>query len=131
LIFLNLNYSIEKRIIGGWRTYHGIENNCKSTQLWSLDKKKILFETLVTHLILYGCEFCESSRKIEKIQNDFLTYNLKIKGNVPYPILLLEASLSPIERMTMTRYQMYKNKLNNMEDKTLSKIASKLSHNHH
>ena len=33
--------------------------------------------------------------------------------------------------MAMARYLMYKNKLNNMEDKRLPKIASKLSHNHH
>jgi hypothetical protein len=46
----------------------------------------------------------------------FITYNLKIKGNTPYPILLIETSLSPIESMAMTRYLMYKNKLNNMED---------------
>jgi hypothetical protein len=31
----------------------------------------------------------------------------------------------------MTRYLMYKNKLNNTEDKRLPKIASKSSHNHH
>jgi hypothetical protein len=31
----------------------------------------------------------------------------------------------------MTRYLMYKNKLNNMEDKRLLKIASKSSHDHH
>ena len=49
---------------------------------------------------------------------------------MPHPILLLEESLSPIESMTMTRYPMYKNKLNNMEDKRLPKIASKSSHNH-
>jgi hypothetical protein len=46
---------------------------------------KLLFETLVTHVILYGCEVwgCsisrESWRKIEKIQKNFITYNLKIK----------------------------------------------------
>jgi hypothetical protein len=45
---------------------------------------------------------------------------------MPYPILLLERSLSPIESMTMTRYLMYKNKLKNMEDKRLPKISSKL-----
>jgi hypothetical protein len=96
-------YSIEKRIIVGWKAYYGIENNCKSADLWSWDKKKLLFETLVTHVIHYGCEFwgCsisrESWRKIEQIQ----------------------------------KYLMYKNKLNNMEDKRLPKIASKSSHNHH
>jgi hypothetical protein len=133
---LNWNYSIEKRINGGWKAYYGLENNCKSTDLWIWDKKKILFETLVTPVILYGCKVwgCnisrESWRKIEQIQKNFITYNLKIKGNTPYPILLTEASLSPIESMTMTRYLMYKNKLNNMEDKRLPKIASNSSQNH-
>jgi hypothetical protein len=53
---LNWNYSIEKRIIGGWKAYYGLENNCKSSDLWSWDKKKLLFETLVTPVILYRCE---------------------------------------------------------------------------
>jgi hypothetical protein len=53
---LNWNYIIKKRIIGGWKAYYGLENNCKSTNLWSWDKKKLLFETLVTLVILYGCE---------------------------------------------------------------------------
>jgi hypothetical protein len=75
-----------------------------------------------------GCSiFGESWRKIEKIQNNFIIYNFKIKGNKSYPILLLETSLSPIESMAMTRYLMYMNKLNNMEDKRLPKIASKSS----
>jgi hypothetical protein len=134
---LNWNYSIEKRIIGGWKTYYGIQKYCKSVDLWSWDKKKLFFETLVTPIIIYGYEvlgcsiFRESWRKIEQIQKNFITYNLKIKENTPYPILLLEASLSPIESMAMTRYLMYKNKLNNMEEKRLPKIDSKLSHNHH
>jgi hypothetical protein len=48
--------------------------------LWLWDKKKLLFETLVTPVILYGCEVwgCnisrESWRKIEQIQKVF--YNL-------------------------------------------------------
>jgi hypothetical protein len=114
---LNWNYSIEKRIIGGWKAYYGLEKNCKSAEIWSWDKKKLLFETLVTPVILYGCEVwgCsisrESWRKIEKIQKNFITYNLKIKGNTPYLILLVETILSPIESMAMTRYLMYKNKL--------------------
>jgi hypothetical protein len=68
---LNWNYSIEKRIIGGWKSYYGLEKNCKSVDLWSWDKKKLLF--LVSHVILYGCEVwvcsisCESWRKIGQI----------------------------------------------------------------
>ena len=30
---LNWNYSIEKRIIGGWKSYYGLENNCNSIYL--------------------------------------------------------------------------------------------------
>ena len=29
----NWNYSIEKRINGGWKAYFGLENNCKATNL--------------------------------------------------------------------------------------------------
>jgi hypothetical protein len=53
---INWNYSIEKRIIGGCKAYYGLENNCKSVDLWSWDKNKVLFETHVTPTILYGCE---------------------------------------------------------------------------
>ena len=117
-------------IIGGWKAYYGLENNCKSFDLWISDKKKLLFETLVTPIILYGCKFwgCsishESRRKIEKIQKNFIAYNFKIKGNTPYHILLLEKILCPIESMAMNRYLMYMNKLNNMEDERLPKISS-------
>ena len=61
-------------------------------------KKKLLFETSIIVVTLYGCEVWgqnisrESWRKIEKIQN-----NLIIKRNMPYSILLIEASISPLE----------------------------------
>ena len=80
---LNYNYSIKKRMNGGWKAYFGLENNCKEANLVVWDKKKLLFETLVIPVILYGCEVwgCsisrESSRKIEKIQKSFITYNHK------------------------------------------------------
>ena len=92
------------------------------------DKKKLLFETLVAPVILYGCEVwgCsisrESWRKIKQIQKHFITYNLKIKSNTPYPILLIEVGLSPIENMAMTRYLMYKHKINNVGNTRLPKI---------
>ena len=53
---LNWNYRIEKRINGGWKAYFGLENKCKSTNLVMWDKKKDLSKTLVTLVILYGCE---------------------------------------------------------------------------
>ena len=34
---LNWNYSNEKRINGRWKTYFGIENNCKSIDFWLWD----------------------------------------------------------------------------------------------
>jgi hypothetical protein len=53
---LNWNYIIEKRTNGWCKYYYGLENNCKSMDLWLWDKKKFLFHTLVTLIILYGCE---------------------------------------------------------------------------
>ena len=95
--------------------------------MWN--KKKFLFETLVTPVILYGCEVwgCsisrESWRKIDQIQKRFITYNLKIKRNTPYPILLIEVGLSPIESLAMTRLLLYKHKINKMGDHRLPKIT--------
>jgi len=69
---LKSNYRIDKIINGGWKAYFGLENNCREENLIMWDKKKLLFETLVTPIILYGCEVwgCsisrESWRKIEQ-----------------------------------------------------------------
>ena len=43
-------------INGGWKAYFGVENNLKLVDLGSWDTKKLLFETLVTPVILYGYE---------------------------------------------------------------------------
>lgn len=85
---LNWNYNIEKRINGGWKTYFGFEDNHGLVALWLREKKKLLFETLVTLVILYKCEVwgCNISgelwRKIEQIHKHFL-YNLKLKAIRP------------------------------------------------
>ena len=120
---------------GGWKAYFGLENNCKSANLVMWDKKKFIFETLVIHVILYGCEVwrCNISRKswrkIEQIQKQFITYNLKRKSNTPYHILLIEVGLSHIERIAMTRYLMYNHKINNMGNERLPKIDLNSSKN--
>ena len=97
------------------------------------DKKKFLFETLVTPVILYGCEVwgCsisrESWRNIEQIQKHFIAYNLKIKSNTPYPIILIEVGISHIESLAMARLLLYKHKLNSIGDHKLPNIALNLS----
>jgi hypothetical protein len=68
--------------------------------------------------------------KYEQIKKSFITYNLKIKGNTPYHILLIEVSISTIERTTITKYLMYKKKIKNIVDKRLPTIASNSSQNH-
>ena len=99
------------------------------------DKKKFPFETRVFLLIFYGCEVwgCsisrESWRKIEQFQKQFITYNLKIKNNMLYLILLIEVDLSFIESIVMTRYLMYKHKINNMGNESIPKIALNSSQN--
>ena len=104
--------------------------------LWYWDKKNLLFETLVTPVILYGCEvwgcsICrESWRKIEQVHKRFITYNLKIKSNTPYHILLIEVGISPIESLAMTRLMLYKHKINNMGDYKVPKPALNSSKNH-
>ena len=94
---------------------------CKSTILLLWDKSKFLFETLIIPIIFYDCEVLgynisrESQKKIEQIYKCFITYNLKIKSNSPYPILLLSKSIN------MTRYLM-KYMINNMEATNFLKL---------
>ena len=78
----------------------------------------------------WGCNISrESWRKIEQIQKRFITYNLKIKSNTPYPMLLIEVGFHPIESMAMIMYLMYKHKINNMGNERLPKIALNSSQN--
>lgn len=102
-----------------------------------IEQQKFLFETLVTHVILYGCEVWgfnisrESQRNIEQIQKRFIcSYNLKIKSNTPYTNLLIEVGISPIESLPMIMLLRYKHKLNNIGDYRLPKIALSSSQNH-
>ena len=100
----------------------------KLVNLVMWDKNKFLFETLITLVLMYGCEFLgcilsrETWRRIEQIQKHFITYNLKIKINMMYHILLTEVCLSPIKSMAMvmTRY---------MGNERLPKIALNSSQN--
>ena len=65
------------------------------------------------------------------IQKQFITYNLKIKGNASYPILPIEDGLPPIESMAMFKYLMYIKNTYNVEAKRLTKVSSKPSQNPH
>jgi hypothetical protein len=40
---LNWNYSVEKRINGGWKYYYVIKNNCKLANIWIWNKKNSYF----------------------------------------------------------------------------------------
>ena len=65
------------------------------------------------------------------IHKKFITYNLEIKGNTPYHILLIEVDFPTIESTTMFKYLMYKKKLYNTESKRIPKIASNFSKKPH
>jgi hypothetical protein len=42
--------------MGGWKSYYGFENNCKSTEFLFSERKMVIFYTLVTLVIFNGCE---------------------------------------------------------------------------
>ena len=62
---LNQNNGIKKTINGGWKVYYGLENNCKSLGIWLWDKKNCFMKSLLTHLILYGCEVWGATTSLE------------------------------------------------------------------
>jgi hypothetical protein len=78
---------LRKGLLGNGKLIMGLKTIVNQLIFGVGIRKKLLFETLVTLVIIYGCEVwgCsisrESWRKIEQIQKNFITYNLKIKGN--------------------------------------------------
>ena len=96
---------------------------------------QFLFETLVI-LVSYttGKKGVATSpknlgEKLINFRKCFITYNLKIKNNMLYLILLIEVGIFPIKSMSMTRHLIYKHKINNMGDQGLPKIALNSSQN--
>ena len=124
---LNLNYINGKMISGGWKSYYGLENKLKWIDIFLWDRKKLLFET-VTIPIWMGLQYLYRimEKYIDKIQKNCITYNLKIKGNTPYIILVIQFRLSLIESMAMTKHIMYKNQINTVGDKRFPNISSYL-----
>jgi hypothetical protein len=59
-----------------------------------------------------------------------MIHNHKTKSNTTYHILLIDASLSPIESMVMIRYLTYKHKTTNMKEKRIPEISSNSSQSH-
>jgi len=59
-----------------------------------------------------------------------IVYNIKIKRNTPYLILLLEVGLSPITSKAMIRCLIYKLKIINIKDKMLLNTVSNSSETH-
>jgi hypothetical protein len=77
-------------IVNQWTFGYGIRKN------FSLRLSSLFF--ILYHCKVWGCGISrELWRKIKKIRKCFITYNHKIKGNTPYPILLIEASLFPLK----------------------------------
>lgn len=66
-----------------------------------------------------GCSINETWKKIKQIKKHFIINNLIIKGNTPYPILILEVGLPPVESKGLIRYPLYKYKLPNMKRERL------------
>lgn len=98
--------------------------------------EKVLLDTLVIPMILYGCEVWECRlsketwRKVKQILTHFIINNLKIKCNIPYPVLLLKVRLPPIKSKVMIKYLMYKHKLTNMKNEMLPITTSNISKSH-
>ena len=89
------------------RTYATREKSSVGRLDFSL--KNYLFGTLVLLVILYGVEVWGGSlskstwKEFESIQKCFLTNFLQVKVQTPYPLLLLECGILPIEVLGMER----------------------------
>ena len=112
----------------GWKAFYGFQNKCREAELWDWKTTQTLFGLLVIPVILCGCELWASNtsdmqwRQIEKIQKNLITNKFKIKGAVPYDILLSETGTAPIEAIAMVRVIRYVKKIEQMEEGRWPKV---------
>lgn len=84
---LKKNYTIMKKINGGWNACYELENGCELWDFWFWDKNKLILDTLIVHVTLYDYEvwgyniFREFWRMINKSKKKIKTYILKLKEN--------------------------------------------------
>lgn len=84
--------------------------------------KKMLFDLLVTSVVLYRCEIWGSSmpdqkwRQVKRIQKHFIINNLKVKTNVPYKILLAKGDSFPLKAVAMVWLLSYLKRTQGMEN---------------
>jgi hypothetical protein len=56
LMFVTLTDCVSNKINGEWKSYFDFGSNCESTEFWSWEKNKHIFESLFISVILYGRE---------------------------------------------------------------------------
>jgi hypothetical protein len=112
-------FIVLKIIVEKWRSDFG-------------EKKKLVFNMFIIQVIINGCKvqgcsvFKETWRKIEQIWKHFIIHNLKIKSNMPCPILILKVGLPPMQSKAMISYLLYKYKLVNIRKRGFRETQRKV-----
>lgn len=115
------NQCVDKRILGGLKALFSLQNKCKKADIWSWEMRKFLFKSLVQPVILYGCQVWGTNlakgmwKKIEKVQKRFLIEELGVRVQTPYPMVLAETGMLPLEGEALCSLISYIAKLKKMD----------------
>ena len=101
---LNWNYSIEKRINGGWKAFLvlkiTVNQPISSCGIKRSSFFKVLSSMLSCMVVKYGgATFLEKLGGRLSKHKCFITYNLKIKSNTPYLIILIKVGLCTLRAL--------------------------------
>ena len=119
----------ESRLQAGWKSYYMLENQCNQSDTRGWEVKLMLFNAMVTQVLLYGVEVWGGTisrnawNEIEKIQKMFLRRNLGVKSTTTYQVMLLETGTRPIEMLAIQRVYRYITKVKNMPSHRLPYLA--------
>ena len=110
----------ESRLQAGWKSSYMPENKCNQSDTHGWEVKQMLFNSMVTWVLLYGVEVWRGTislnawNEIEKFQKMFLRRQLGVKSTTYYEVMLLETWLLPIEIVVLYKVYKHVTKVNNM-----------------
>jgi len=104
---------ISQRIASGMKALYALRNKCKKEGILSCEIRRKLFRAIIQPVVLYGSVVWSPGlpvkwwKAIENVQKQFLIGEFKVKQQVQYDILLLEADLLPLEVEALYQFISY------------------------
>ncbi|KAL3696409.1 hypothetical protein R1sor_010485 [Riccia sorocarpa] len=126
---LSWNQCIKSRIASGLRALFALRSKCEVADLVAWPLRRHLFDSLVKTVVLYGTSVWGPAlspatwSQIESIHKLFLQYELGVRVQIPYVLLLAETGRLPLEIDVLELSIQYAIRVGNLRHERYSRDA--------